>query len=112
ISTYSPRNRWDAPPPAIPNFSVPPPSVPPPSLVMPNLYVPNAVPAMIPLIPNTSIPPPNVPPTNLPPPGWPPRLSVELMNGFLLFCSKKRPITEIVTHALYEGQNEKSGNTN
>ncbi|KAL6740128.1 hypothetical protein Aduo_013514 [Ancylostoma duodenale] len=75
ISTYSPRNRWDAPPPAIPNFSVPPPSVPPPSLVMPNLYVPNAVPAMIPLIPNTSIPPPNVPPTNLPPPGWPPRLS-------------------------------------
>ncbi|RCN50452.1 SPRY domain protein [Ancylostoma caninum] len=75
ISNYSPRNRWDAPPPAIPNFSVPPPSVPPPSLVMPNLYVPNAVPAMIPLIPNTSIPPPNVPPTNLPPPGWPPRLS-------------------------------------
>ncbi|EYB85460.1 hypothetical protein Y032_0297g1722 [Ancylostoma ceylanicum] len=75
ISTYSPRNRWDAPPPAIPNFSVPPPSVPPPSLVMPNLYVPNAVPAMIPLIPNTAIPPPNVPPTNIPPPGWPPRLS-------------------------------------
>ncbi|KAK6747793.1 hypothetical protein RB195_000780 [Necator americanus] len=75
ISTYSPRNRWDAPPPAMPNFAVPPPSVPPPSLVMPNLYAPNAVQGVIPLIPNISIPPPGVPPTNVPPPGWPPRLN-------------------------------------
>ncbi|KHJ91699.1 SPRY domain protein, partial [Oesophagostomum dentatum] len=78
ISTYSPRNRWDAPPPVLPNFSVPPPSIPPPSLVMPNLYVPNAIPlqpAILPLLPNTSVPPPNIPPTNVPPPGWPLRRS-------------------------------------
>ncbi|KAK6026732.1 hypothetical protein OSTOST_07284, partial [Ostertagia ostertagi] len=64
VTNFSPRSRWDAPPPVLPNFSVP-----PPSLVTPNLYAPNVVtmpPPMIPLIPNTSIPPPNVPP-----PGWP-----------------------------------------
>ncbi|PIO67740.1 hypothetical protein TELCIR_10497 [Teladorsagia circumcincta] len=67
VTNFSPRSRWDAPPPVIPNFSVP-----PPSLVTPNLYVPNVAtmpPPMIPLIPNTSIPPPNVPP-----PGWPQHL--------------------------------------
>ncbi|VDK57860.1 unnamed protein product, partial [Cylicostephanus goldi] len=72
----SPRNRWDAPPPAVPNFSIPPPSVPPPSLVLPNLYVPTIVtvpPPIIPLLPNTSVPPPHIAPTNLPPPGWQPR---------------------------------------
>ncbi|CAJ0604124.1 unnamed protein product [Cylicocyclus nassatus] len=72
----SPRNRWDAPPPAVPNFSIPPPSIPPPSLVLPNLYVPSIVPLqppIIPLLPNTSVPPPQIAPTNLPPPGWQPR---------------------------------------
>ncbi|KAK5972385.1 SPRY domain protein [Trichostrongylus colubriformis] len=65
VTNFSPRRRWDAPPPVLPNFSIP-----PPSLVTPNLFVPNVAtmppPPIIPLIPNTSIPPPNVPP-----PGWP-----------------------------------------